>query len=87
VGDGGTASTAALAFPQYAALDRAGNLYVSDQYHCRLRNITKDRRISTIAGNGICGFSGDSEPAIQAEIYFPAGIAADSDGNIFLQIS
>ena len=83
VGDGKPATAAALASPQYAALDSKGNLYVSDQVHCRLRKIGPKGKITTIAGTGICGFSGDGGPATKAEINYPAGLATDSKGNIF----
>lgn len=83
VGNGEPATSAALAFPQYVAVDSRGNLYVSDQYHCRLRKVAVDGKISTIAGTGLCGFSGDGGSAVKAQIYFPSGVAVDSQGNVF----
>lgn len=83
VGDGGAASSAAFAFPQYAAADGLGNVYIADQYHCRIRRVNSLGNISTIAGTGICGFTGDGGFATKANIYWPAGIAVDSRGNIF----
>lgn len=83
VGDGGPATSAALTFPQYAAADGQGNLYIADQYHCRLRRVDALGNISTVAGTGICGFAGDGGFATKAQIYWPAGIAIDSHGNIF----
>ena len=83
VGDGMPATSGAFASPQYTAIDRQGNLYVADQFHCRLRKINKAGIISTFAGTGICGFAGDGGPALNAEIYFPAGVATDARGNVF----
>lgn len=83
VGDGGPATLAAFASPQYAAVDGQGNIYVSDSDHCRLRKMSTSGSITTIAGTGICGYSGDGGSATKAEIYFPAGVATDSHGNVF----
>jgi sugar lactone lactonase YvrE len=74
----------AFASPQYAAIDNQGNLYVSDEVHCRIRKINKSGIISTVAGTGICGFAGDGGPAAKAQIYFPTGLATDSHGNVFV---
>jgi sugar lactone lactonase YvrE len=81
VGDGKPAASAALNFPQFAAFDRQGNLLISDT--CRLRKVNQRGIISTIAGTGICGFSGDGGPANQAMVAIPTGIAVDSTGDIF----
>jgi NHL repeat len=70
VGDGGPATSASLAGPQFAAFDQAGNLYVSDYGHCRIRKVDTLGNISTAAGTGICGFSGDGGPAAKAKISF-----------------
>jgi len=82
-GDGGLAVNASLNFPQAIALDPAGNLYIA-QYDGRIRKVTPDGIISTYAGNGIAGFSGDGGPATQAEINRPGGLAFDSAGNLFV---
>lgn len=81
IGDGKPATSAALNFPQFAAYDLQGNLLIND--NCRLRKVNKQGTISTIAGTGICGFSGDGGPATHAEVATPTGIAVDSTGNIF----
>ncbi|HTZ98209.1 MAG TPA: hypothetical protein VMB18_17530 [Terriglobales bacterium] len=87
VGDGGPGTLANLSFPQYAASDATGNTYVGDYYGCRIRKITASGNISTIAGMGICGYTGDGGPATRAQIYFPTGIAIDSQGDIFFSDS
>jgi trimeric autotransporter adhesin len=83
VGDGGPATSAALSFAQYAAVDGAGNIYIGDTYHCRIRKVDIHGNISTIAGTGICGYSGDGGLATHAQIFWPGGIVADGAGNIF----
>jgi sugar lactone lactonase YvrE len=83
VGDGGPATAAGLAFPQYAIFDTHENLLISDAQNCRIRSVDKNGNISTIAGTGICGFSGDGRKAVKAEINFPAGLVLDAAGDIF----
>jgi len=83
LGDWRPATSAALASPQYAAMDSKGKIYVSDPVHCRVRKIGLNGNIKTVAGTGICGFSGDGGPATKAEINYPSGLATDSKGNVF----
>ena len=63
------------------ALDRNGNLYFADPENYRVRKVSADGIISTVAGDGTQGFSGDGGPAIQARLTYPAGI----DGGCFRQ--
>ena len=95
-GDGGPATSAQLAYSDGVALDSAGNLYIADTQNHRIRRVTPDGIISTIAGSsattsnmGCCspspgGFSGDGGPAIDAQLSFPMDVAADSAGNVFI---
>jgi sugar lactone lactonase YvrE len=83
VGDGKPATSAAVGFPQFAAYDPQGELLISDGLNCRIRKVDAQGIISTIAGSGICGFSGDGGPATHAKISSPTGIAVDQAGNIF----
>lgn len=83
-GDGGPAIQAGLNVPVGVSTDRSGNLFVTDQFNHRIRKITPDGKISTIAGTGVAGFSGDGGPAINAEINTPTGVFADNNGNIFI---
>ncbi len=54
------------------------------QDNCRVRKVSSYGTISTIAGNGTCGFSGDGGPATSAELRFPFGAAVDSAGNVYI---
>lgn len=84
VGDRAFATQASLQEPTFAVQDFAGNLYVSDFSAHRIRKILANGKITTIAGTGISGFSGDNGPATSAMLSFPAGLAMDASGNLFI---
>jgi uncharacterized protein (TIGR03437 family) len=84
LGDGGLATNAQLMSPRNVAVDAAGNLYISEFEGHRVRRVTPDGKISTIAGTGIAGFRGDGGLAINAQIGFPAGLTVDRAGNLYL---
>jgi sugar lactone lactonase YvrE len=81
---GGPAVGAQLASPGGVALDGAGNLYIADTRNHRVRKVTPDGIISTIAGSSPGRFSGDGGPAIDAQLSFPADVAVDSAGNVYI---
>ncbi len=83
-GDGGPATSAQLSGPNGIALDKAGNLYIADTDNHRVRKVSPPGVISTIAGNGTGGYSGDGGPATSAELSYPAGVAVDSAGNVYI---
>jgi sugar lactone lactonase YvrE len=83
-GDGGPAAAAELGDLQGVAVDRAGSLYIADAGNDRIRKVDPSGRISTIAGSGIRGFSGDGGPAATAELASPNVVAVDRDGNIYI---
>ncbi|MCC6392361.1 MAG: SMP-30/gluconolactonase/LRE family protein [Bryobacterales bacterium] len=83
-GDGGDAGSASLSSPSDVAFDAAGNLYIADTENHRLREVTTDGNIKTIAGTGIAGFSGDFGPAIHADLNYPTGVAVDAAGNVYI---
>lgn len=84
-GDGIAATLADLYAPEAGAVDSAGNIFISDGGNCRIRKVTASTGlISTVAGNGTCGYAGDSGLATNAEIYDPEGIALDSAANIYI---
>ncbi len=82
-GDGGPATSAGLSAPLVAA-DKTGNLYIADRGNNRIRKVTPDGIISTVAGNGSPGFSGDGGPAVNADVMPTGGLAVDKVGNLFI---
>ena len=83
-GDGGPAAAARLSLPHGVAVDAAGNLYVADSGNNRLRRIGLEGGITTVAGTGEIGFSGDAGPATAARLHFPQGVAVDEAGNLYI---
>jgi uncharacterized protein (TIGR03437 family) len=83
-GDGGPATSASLSWPKGVAVDSAGNLYVADDENLRIRKVSPGGTISTVAGNGTVGFSGDGGPATNAWLHWPHGVAPDSAGNLYI---
>jgi sugar lactone lactonase YvrE len=82
-GDGGAATSAQLNYPQAIAVDVFGNLFIADSQNHRVRKVTPDGVIHTIAGNGQSGSSGDGGPAIQAALS-AYGVAVDLSGDVFI---
>lgn len=84
-GDGGAATSAELYYPYDVAVDGAGNIYIADSHNSRIRKVTASTGIiSTVAGDGIAGYSGDGGPATSAEINYPTGVTVDSAGNMYI---
>jgi len=82
-GDGGSATGAQLNFPFGMTLDSSGSLYIADGLNHRVRKISGGV-ISTVAGNGTVGYTGDKGPATSAELSNPTGVAVDSSGKIYI---
>jgi hypothetical protein len=89
-GDGGPAASAHITYPAGLALDPAGNLYIADAGNHRIRKVSADGTITTVAGNGIAAFSGDGGPATSAAIQITAfgqsasGVVVDTAGNLYV---
>ena len=82
-GDGGAASAALLFLPQGLAWDAQGNLYIADKNNNRIRKVSPEGNISTVAGNGSPLNSGDGGPAVSAGLAQPQCVAVDSAGNVY----
>lgn len=89
-GDGGPATKAQLNFPCGVAIDSAGSLYIADTKNQRIRRLSRNGIIATVAGRGTSGYSGDGGPATKAQLDFPFGliesvaVAVDGVGNLYV---
>ena len=82
-GDGGLATKARVSEPGGIAVDFTGNVYISDTRNNRIRKVDTGGIITTIAGNGVAGFSGDDSVAVRGQMSSPGGLKIDKDGNIY----
>src|SRR5207253_1077898 len=83
-GDGGPAGAARVNLPRAVAMDAEGNLFVADTYNHRIRKIDTDGIITTVAGTGQAGSSGNGGPATAASLHVPRGMAKDPAGNLYI---
>jgi sugar lactone lactonase YvrE len=82
-GDGGPATSAQFQNPRGLAVDSAGNLYIADWFNYRVREVSNGV-ITTVAGNGGSGFSGDGGPATEAQIGAPVAVIVDAAGSLYI---
>ncbi len=82
-GDGGPATKATI-YPKSVAVDRSGNLYIAETTDNRICKVDKSGTITTVAGNGAEGYSGDGGPATSASLNYPLGVAVDTSGNLYI---
>jgi len=82
-GDNGPATGAELNYPQHIAVDHSGNLYISDTDNNRIRKVSNGV-ITTVAGNGSANYSGDNGLATAAGVQYPAGVAVDAIGSLYI---
>ena len=83
-GDGGAATLASISSAYAIKMDAAGNMYIADYNASVVRKVTSGGIITTIAGNGTQGYSGDGGPATAAQLFNPSGIALDGAGNLYI---
>jgi hypothetical protein len=83
-GDGGPATAASINCQGQITIDRHGNMYVTDVVNQRVRKISPGGIITTIAGNGTVGFSGDGGPATLAQLHDPIGVCTDNCDNLYI---
>ena len=83
-GDGGAGASAQLNSPEGVAVDASGNVYIADSGNNRVRKVTPSGTISTFAGNGTAGSTGDGSAAASAELYAPFGLTLDAAGNLYI---
>ena len=83
-GDGGQATAAGLNTPYGVAVDASGSVYISDYNNHRIRKVNTSGIISTFAGNGTAGYTGNGGQATAAELSYPRGVAVDAAGNVYI---
>ena len=83
-GDGAAAGSAQLNFPTSVAVDTSGNVYIADYLNSAVRKVTTGGTISTIAGTGVQGYSGDNAAGNKARLNGPQNVAVDSAGNVYI---
>lgn len=83
-GDGGLATQARLRRPADIAIDQAGNLYIADSGNQRVRRVSPEGIITTVAGAGFQGVAGDGGPATEARLISPHGLVLDAAGNLYI---
>jgi sugar lactone lactonase YvrE len=87
VGDGNVATSASLNQPSSVTIDGAGNMYIADRYHNRVRKVASSNDVaSTLAGSGVAAFAGDGLPSTDPEVSVntPSGVALDGAGNLYI---
>jgi hypothetical protein len=83
-GDGGAATNASLYTPTGVSLDAVGDIFIADRYNQRIRKVDTNGVITTVAGNGSNGDSGDGGAATNASLSGPNGVALDAVGNLYI---
>ncbi|MGV9334964.1 NHL repeat-containing protein [Nocardia sp. NPDC003726] len=84
-GDNQPAIDADLDYPEGVAVDGSGNLYIAERYNHRVRKVDHATGvITTVAGTGTAGYNGDNQPAVDAELNVPEGVAVDEAGNLYI---
>jgi uncharacterized protein (TIGR03437 family) len=82
--EGMPATLLTLDSPSGVAVDSSGAVYIADWYNHRVRKVTPDGLVRTVAGTGVGGFSGEGGPATSAQLSFPFAVAVDGSGNVYI---
>ncbi len=83
-GDGGPATNAQMRSPHGVAVDKAGNVFIAETGSHVIRKVSTDGNISTVAGFGVAGFSGDNGDPLFAQLIAPRGVVVDKDGTLYI---
>ena len=83
-GDGGVATNASLSYPSGVAVDASGDLFIADRNNHCIRQVDTNGLITTVAGDGAQGYSGDGAAATNANLSYPSGVAVDASGNLLI---
>jgi len=83
-GDGGPATQGVLESPRGITFDAQGNLYIADRDHDAIRKVDTNGIMTTVAGTGQRGYSGDGSPATKAKLNRPDGVVFDAAGNMYI---
>ena len=83
-GDNGSATSAQLNYPAGLAVDGSGNLYIADFSNNRIRKVNSGGTITTLAGNGLAGYTGDGSAAANAQLTTPVAVTTDASGNVYI---
>jgi uncharacterized protein (TIGR03437 family) len=83
-GDGGAATAAQFKHPTAATIDNGGNMYITDQLNNRIRRVDRNGVVTTVAGSGVQGYSGDGGPATAAALSTPGAVAVDAAGTLYV---
>jgi sugar lactone lactonase YvrE len=84
VGGGGKSNLSSINWAQGLAFDKSGNLYIADTWNNRIRMVNGSGTITTVAGTGESGHTGDGGTARQIELYEPLAVAVDGSANIYV---
>src|ERR1700749_2135261 len=84
LGKGASAAHSALDHPQNVAVDAQGDVFIADTYNNRVVKVTAKGKMTTVAGSGVAGYSGDGGRAASARLNEPTGLALDAKGNLYI---
>ncbi|MEV5136703.1 SBBP repeat-containing protein, partial [Streptomyces syringium] len=84
ISDGGPGALTRIHYPYGVAVDKNGNLYIADRHNHRIRKVTPNGLITTVAGDGQAGYVSDGGPAVATRLHYPGDVAVDDAGNLYI---